>query len=220
MRRVLDRPRRLLVFLWRAAVLLAVVPAAAQTLAPPATGQSLPDVLEAIQRARVTTRILYVTAHPDDESSSVLTYLARGLGADVALLSITRGDGGQNALGPEQGPPLGILRTEELLAATRTYGVRLYYTRAPDFGYSKTSQETLKVWGNVDVGHGHHQAAGILTPKASELAADPKAFPRQLDEGLKPWRTALLLQETRGGGAGGDSLPVDDVSPLWGKSYR
>jgi len=244
MRQALDRPRRLRVFLWRAVVLFAVVPAAAQTLAPPATGQSLPDVLEAIERARVTTRILYVTAHPDDESSSVLTYLARGLGADVALLSITRGEGGQNALGPEQGPPLGILRTEELLAATRTYGVRLYYTRAPDFGYSKTSQETLKVWGdtvlddmvrvirtfrphilinawgNVDVGHGHHQAAGILTPKAFELAADPKAFPRQLDEGLKPWRTALLLQETRGGGTGGGSLPVDEVSPLWGKSYR
>jgi len=244
MRWALDRARRLRVFLWPAAVLLVAVPAAAQTLAPPATGQSLPDVLDAIQRARVTTRILYVTAHPDDESSSALTYLARGLGADVALLAITRGEGGQNALGPEQGPPLGILRTEELLAATRTYGVRLYYTRAPDFGYSKTPKETLKVWGdtvlddmvrvirtfrpqilinawgNVDVGHGHHQAAGILTPKAFELAADPKAFPRQLDEGLKPWRTALLLQETRGGGTGGDSLPVDDVSPLWGKSYR
>src|SRR2546428_11614362 len=87
---------------------LACVPAAA-----PLLGQSLPDALEAIDHVRVATRILYVTAHPDDESSSVLTYLARGLHADVALLSITRGEGGQNALGPEQGPQLGILRTEE-----------------------------------------------------------------------------------------------------------
>src|SRR5712692_1308198 len=243
MRRVLDRPRRLLVFLWRAAVLLAVVPAAAQTLAPPATGQSLPDVLEAIQRARVTTRILYVTAHPDDESSSVLTYLARGLGADVALLAITRGEGGQNALGPEQGPPLGILRTEELLAATRAYGVRLYFTRAPDFGYSKTPEGTLKVWGDtaledmvrvirtfrphvvinhwggVRTGHGHHQAAGILTPKSVAAAGDPKAFPAQLAEGLDAWEPTLLLQLSRGDAVAGYRVPSDEISPIWGKSY-
>ncbi len=244
MRRALGRPRRLRVFLWLAAVLPAALPAAAQTLAPPATGQSLPDVLEAIQRARVTTRILYVTAHPDDESSSVLTYLARGLGADVALLSITRGEGGQNALGPEQGPPLGILRTEELLAATRTYGVRLYFTRAPDFGYSKTPEETLKVWGDtalddmvrvirtfrphviinnwggVRTGHGHHQAAGILTPRASAAAGDPRAFPHQLEEGLDTWKPALLLQLSRDDASGGLRLPLDEISPLWGKTYR
>src|SRR5438105_8569359 len=83
----------------------------------PGTGPGLPETVEAIERARVTTRILYVTAHPDDESAAVLTYLARGLHAEVALLSLTRGEGGQNALGPEQAPQLGLIRRREFLAA-------------------------------------------------------------------------------------------------------
>jgi len=148
--------------------------------------QSLPDAVESISRARVVTRILYVTAHPDDESSSILTYLARGLDADVALLSVTRGEGGQNAIGPEQAPELGILRTHELLEATNGYGAKLFFTRAPDFGYSKTPEETMRIWdgialedmvrvlrtfrpevvinqwGGVHSGHGHHQATGII----------------------------------------------------------
>src|SRR6202158_1510440 len=162
----------------------------------PGTGPGLPETVEAIENARVTTRILYITAHPDDESFAVLTYLARGLHAEVALLSLTRGEGGQNDLGPEQAPQLGLIRTQELLAATRGYGVKLYFTRAKDFGYSKTPEETEKVWGDqvledmvrvirgfrptvvingwggVHGGHGHHQAAGLLTPKAVQLAAD------------------------------------------------
>src|SRR5258708_8742911 len=113
----------------------------------PGTGPGLPETVEAIDSARVTTRILYITAHPDDESAAILTYLARGLHADVALLSITRGEGGQNALGPEQAPQLGLIRTQELLAATRGYGVKLYFTRAKDFGFSKTPEETEKIWG-------------------------------------------------------------------------
>ena len=104
----------------------------------PGTGPGLAETVEAIDSARVITRILYITAHPDDESASVLTYLARGLHADVALLSLTRGEGGQNDLGPEQAPQLGLIRTQELLAATRGYGVRLFFTRARDFGFSKT----------------------------------------------------------------------------------
>src|SRR5579862_4239268 len=167
----------------------------------PGTGPGLPDTVEAIENARNTTRILYITAHPDDESGAILTYLARGLHADVALLSITRGEGGQNALGPEQAPQLGLIRTQELLAATRGYGVKLYFTRAKDFGFSKTPEETEKVWGEpvledmvrvirefrpnivingwggVHGGHGHHQLSGIWTPKAVKLAADPKFLP-------------------------------------------
>jgi LmbE family N-acetylglucosaminyl deacetylase len=170
--------------------------ATAQFPPAPGTGPGLAETVEAIEAARVTTRILYITAHPDDESGAVLTYLARGLHADVALLSLTRGEGGQNALGPEQAPQLGLIRTQELLAATRGYGVRLYFTRAKDFGYSKTPEETMRVWGEdvlrdmvrvirafrpnvvingwggVHTGHGHHQAAGLLTPKAVELAAN------------------------------------------------
>src|SRR5215470_13999247 len=114
----------------------------------PGTGPGLAETIEAIDSARVTTRILYVTAHPDDERADVLTYLARGLHADVALLSLTRGEGGQNALGPEQAPQLGLIRTQELLAATRGYGVKLYFTRAKDFGFSKTPEETEKIWGD------------------------------------------------------------------------
>src|SRR5712672_4782869 len=120
----------------------------AQSPAAPGTGRGLPETIDAIDSARVTTRILYITAHLDDESGAVLTYLARGLHADVALLSLSRGEGGQNTLGPEQAPHLGLIRTKELLAATRGYGVKLYFTSAKDFGYSKTPEETEKIWGD------------------------------------------------------------------------
>src|SRR5438477_11155591 len=100
------------------AALLAVA-GGAQFPPAPGTGPGLPETVEAIEKARVTTRILYVTAHPDDERGAVLTYLARGLHADVALLSLTRGESGQNDLGPEQAPQLGVIHTHELLGATR-----------------------------------------------------------------------------------------------------
>lgn len=203
----------------------------------------MPDVLEAIQRARVTTRVLFITAHPDDEAATPLSYGSH-LGADMALLTLTRGEGGQNALGPEQGPQLAVIRTSELLAATRGYGARLYFTRAPDFGYSKTLDETLRIWGDAVLGdmvrvirtfrphiiingwdstrggHGNHQASGYLTPRALAAAADPKAFPEQSAEGLKPWRTSLLLQPTRSDDANGWTVPADEISPIWGKTYR
>lgn len=212
------------------------------TLAP-VGAQSLPEAAEAIGEARITTRILFVTAHPDDEWSSLLTYLSRGLNADVALLMITRGEGGQNAIGPEQGGELGVIRTEELLAAGKQYGVKQFFTRAPDFGYSKSAQQTLQVWGDlaledmvrvirtyrpevvingwggVHSGHGQHQASGILVPQALAAAADPKKFPEQLAEGLVPWKVTLDLQLAREGTGNAVELPVNDVSPLWGKSY-
>jgi LmbE family N-acetylglucosaminyl deacetylase len=240
----------------RAAIVFAVAScfglaprAAAQFPPAPGTGSGLAETVEAIDSARVTTRILYITAHPDDESAAVLTYLARGLHADVALLSITRGEGGQNALGPEQAPQLGLIRTQELLAATRGYGVKLYFTRAPDFGFSKTPEETEKVWGDqvledmvrvirsfrphivinhwggVHGGHGHHQASGLLTPKAVQLAADAKAFPNLQDEGLRPWSAGTagiqILNLERGSETPqGYVLPLDEISPLYGKSWR
>src|SRR3981081_3733259 len=216
----------------------------------PGAGPGVRGTREAIESARITTRILYVTAHPDDESAAVLTYLARGLHADVALLSLTRGEGGQNDLGPEQAPQLGLIRTQELLAATRGYGVKLYFTRAKDFGYSKTPEETEKVWGDqvledmvrvirgfrptvvingwggVHTGHGHHQAAGLLTPKAVQLAADPNFNAHgssSAQENTAPWgdrRPILLLDVDRGEKPQGYPLPLDDVSPLYGKSWR
>jgi len=224
-------------------VLTALLPprAAAQFPPAPGTGPGLAETIEAIDAARVTTRILYVTAHPDDESGAVLTYLARGLHADVALLSLTRGEGGQNVLGPEQAPQLGLIRTQELLAATRGYGVKLYFTRAKDFGYSKTPEETMKVWGDqvledmvrvlrtfrpnivingwggVHSGHGHHQAAGILTPKAVAAAAD-----RSFCGDCGPaWKVEQILDLEHGSEKpAGYVLPLDEVAPLWGKSWR
>src|SRR5205807_2449805 len=117
-----------------------------------------------------------------DESGAVLAYLARGLHAEVALLSLTRGEGGQNDLGPEQAPQLGLIRTQELLAATRGYGARLCFTRAKDFGFSKTPEETEKVWGD-------RKPVEVL----------------DVDRGEKPQ---------------GYCLPLDDTSPLYGKTWR
>ena len=164
----------------------------------------------------------------------------------MALLSITRGEGGQNALGPEQAPQLGLIRTQELLAATRGYGVKLYFTRARDFGYSKTPEETEKIWGDqvledmvrvirefrpnivinhwggVHGGHGHHQVSGLWTPKAVALAADPSYF---LDRSAPIWNAygagVQILDVERGGdNPKGYVLPLDEVSPLYGKSWR
>ena len=218
---------------------LFLVPLASPRLA----AQSLPETVEAIDRARVATRILFVTAHPDDEWPSLLAYLSHGRGTDVALLTITRGQGGQNALGPEQGEELGIIRTQELFAADKIYGVKQYFTRAPDFGFSKSAEETLKIWdgvaledmvrvirtfrpqivingwGGVHSGHGQHQASGILTPQAVAQAADPKAFPGQIAEGLPAWQTPLILEFARGDTQAALRIPADEISPLWGRTY-
>ena len=208
-----------------------------------ARAQSLPETAEAIHKAEVSTRILFITAHPDDEWSSLLTYLSHGLDADVALLTLTRGQGGQNAIGPEQDGELGVIRTEELLAAGKYYGVHQYFTRAVDTGYSKSAEQTMKIWGDVPLedmvrvirtyrpnvvingwggthwGHGQHQASGMLTPQAVAAAADPKMFPEQLAEGLKPWKVTLDLRMGSSATGGAVELPVNEVSPLWGKSY-
>ena len=199
----------------------------------------LPNTVEAIDHARVTTRILCITAHPDDEPAALLTYLSRGLGADVALLSITRGEGGQNALGPEEGPQLAVLRSHELLAATKIYGIHLFFTRARDTGFVKTVEAAEKVWGGtaladmvhviryyqpnivinswggVHSGHGHHQASGILTPQAVAAAADPKQYPGD----LAPWHVDQILDRYRGEGEKGWAAPTDQISPLWGRTY-
>jgi LmbE family N-acetylglucosaminyl deacetylase len=216
----------------------------ATTITLSTSAQSLPETVEAIDKARVTTRILFITAHPDDEWASLLTYLSRGLNADVALLTITRGQGGQNAIGPEQGAELGVIRTEELLAADKHYGVRQFFTRAMDTGFVKTPEQAQKIWGGVALedmvrvirtfrpqvvingwagvhgGHGHHQESGMLVPQALRAAADPKMFPEQLTEGLADWKVLVDLRPARDANiAGAVPLPINDVSSLWGKSY-
>jgi LmbE family N-acetylglucosaminyl deacetylase len=209
---------------------------------PPLAAQSAPEAVEAIDKARVTTRVLFITAHPDDEASSLLTYLSRGLDDDVALLTITRGQGGQNSIGPEQGAELGMLRTSELLAASQHNGVRQFFTRAPDFGYSKSAEQTLKIWGDVPLedmvrvlrtfrpeivingwggvhwGHGQHQASGILTPQAVAAAADPNKFSAQIQEGLAPWKVSSVLDDSRDDAPSDYQVPLNSVLPLWGKT--
>ncbi|HKW88106.1 MAG TPA: PIG-L family deacetylase [Candidatus Acidoferrales bacterium] len=224
----------------------AIAAAIALLSAPVARAQAVANVVEAIDHARVATRILYVTAHPDDEHESVLTYLSKGLGADVALCSTTRGEGGQNAIGPELGPALEILRTDELYRATQDYGVKLFFTRAPDFGFSKSADETLRIWngiakedlvriirtfrpnivinqwGGVHSGHGQHQATGIVVPLAVTAAADPTQYSDQLKEGLHPWHVSRVLEYARASDANQEGvirLPVGDISPLWGQTY-
>jgi LmbE family N-acetylglucosaminyl deacetylase len=179
-------------------------------------------ILPELRSFREMGSVLFVAAHPDDEDSSLIALLARGRYCRTGYLSMTRGDGGQNVLGPEIGDELGAIRTQELLAARRADGGQQFFTRAKDFGYSKDYRETLKFWGEQEVlsdavrvirefrpdvlvagfstnqtpgQHGHHVSSAILAAEAFRLAGDPKAFPEQ---GLKPWQPKRLLQN-RGG---------------------
>ena len=167
----------------------------------------------------VVGSVLYVAAHPDDENTALLAYLANGALLRTGYLSITRGDGGQNLIGSEQGPELGLIRTQELLAARRIDGAQQFFTRARDFGFSKSPDETLKIWdqdavlGDVvavirrfrpDViitrfspepadTHGHHTASARLAVEAFRAAADPTFHPEQLTNGVTPWQARRLL---------------------------
>ena len=162
--------------------------------------------------------VLYVAAHPDDENTELIAYLSRGRNYRTAYLSLTRGDGGQNVLGPEFGEELGVIRTEELLAARRIDGGRQFFSRAFDFGFSKDYRETLRIWDRQDVlsdivrvirefrpdvvitrfspipggTHGHHTASTMLAMEAFKLAGDPNAFPEQLGT-LPPWQPKRIL---------------------------
>ncbi|MHB8093835.1 MAG: PIG-L family deacetylase [Candidatus Aminicenantales bacterium] len=172
----------------------------------------------AVGKLNVLGSVLYIAAHPDDENTSVLAYLSKGKKYRTAYLSLTRGDGGQNLIGPEKGAEIGILRTQELLSARRFDGAEQYFTRAVDFGYSKTAEETFTFWDREAVlsdivrvirtfrpdviasrfpvegggGHGHHTASGILVREAFRAAADPKMFPEQLKK-LRPWKADRLV---------------------------
>src|SRR6266481_7385780 len=178
-----------------------------------------PHLAQLLTKLKTTARMMQTTAHPDDEDGGLLTLEARGNGASVLLLSLTRGDGGQNKFGTESSDELGILRTLELLEADKYYGVEQRFSRVADFGFSKTAEETFSKWHGHDIalgdmvrairifhpdvlvarfsgtsrdGHGHHQASGLLTVEAFRAAADPNRFPEQLKEGLRPWQAKKL----------------------------
>jgi LmbE family N-acetylglucosaminyl deacetylase len=168
-----------------------------------------------LRRLSTTARLMHTTAHPDDEDGSMLTLESRGKGDAVLLLTLNRGEGGQNKVGSNLFDVLGVLRTLELTASDRYYGVEQRFTRVADFGFSKNPEETFQKWNGHDValgdivrvirtfrpdvlvsrfqgtardGHGNHQASGIVTKEAFRAAADPKMFPEQVKEGLLPWQ--------------------------------
>ena len=187
--------------------------------AQPLQTYSSSEILHRLQKLEVFGTVLYIAAHPDDENTRLLSYLENERKLRTAYLSLTRGDGGQNLIGDEQGIELGLIRTQELLAARRIDGAEQYFTRAYDFGYSKSPEETLEKWGHDKIlsdvvwiirklqpdviiarfpttgegGHGHHTASAILAGEAFDAAADPAKFPEQFSYGVKPWKAKRLL---------------------------
>ncbi len=205
--------------------LLTALAAAAVVLSPPVAAQDAGPgtggAVAALRAAKVLSspprRVLMIGAHPDDEDTDLIALLSRGDGVETAYLSLTRGEGGQNLIGNELGAALGLLRTEELLAARRIDGGRQFFTRAFDFGFSKNAKETFRFWprrellsdvvqvirsfrphvivsvwsGTSRDGHGHHQVAGLLAREAFDVAGDSTSFP---EHRVDPWQTAKFYR--------------------------
>ncbi len=203
-------------------ILILSLPWAASLLAPPARAQrELAGSAKAeldLRRLAVTGSALMIAAHPDDENTALLAWLARGRKVRTGYLSLTRGEGGQNLIGTEQGDAMGVIRTQELLAARRIDGAEQFFTRAIDFGFTKTPQEAIEKWGREQTlgdivwvirrfqpdvvilrfsgtprdGHGQHQASAILGKEAYLAAADATRFPEQL-KWVHPWKAKRLM---------------------------
>jgi LmbE family N-acetylglucosaminyl deacetylase len=212
---------------WRAVLVVAMLAVACTAKSADAPPLLSPDQMNAseiqlaLEKLNVLGRVLYIAAHPDDENTNLMAFWANGSLYDAAYLSVTRGDGGQNILGPELGERLGVIRTEELLGARRIDHARQFFTRALDFGFSKTADETLHIWDHDkiladvvwvirnfrpdvivtrfspedDKTHGHHTASAILATEAFAAAADPKRFSEQLAF-VKPWQATRLIWNT------------------------
>src|ERR1700744_3691348 len=186
--------------------------------APPA---DVATIEQNFKKLNVLGSVLYVAAHPDDENTRLLAYLASEKKFRTGYLSLTRGDGGQNLVGKEQGEPLGLIRTQELLAARRIDGAEQFFTRANDFGFSKNPKETFSIWNKDSIladvvlairkfkpdviicrfpttgegGHGHHTASAILALEAFDAAADPTKFPEQLAY-TQTWQAKRIFWNT------------------------
>jgi LmbE family N-acetylglucosaminyl deacetylase len=179
---------------------------------------SAAQIQQNLNKLNTLGSVLHIAAHPDDENTQLLAYFANHRHLRTGYLSLTRGEGGQNLIGTEQGDFMGLIRTQELLAARRIDGAEQFFTRAIDFGFSKTADETLQKWGREQVladvvwtirrfrpdviftrfsgtprdGHGHHQSSAILAKEAFEAAADPNRFPEQL-KSVKPWQAKRIM---------------------------
>ena len=196
------------------------------------------EILLQIKKLNVLGSVLYIAAHPDDENTRLMAYLANEKLYRTGYLSLTRGDGGQNLIGDEQGVDLGLIRTQELLAARRIDGAEQFFSRAFDFGYSKSPEETLNFWGHDKIlsdvvwvirkfrpdviitrfpatgegGHGHHTASATLAAEAFDAAADPTKFPEQLSKGVTVWQAKRILWNTFN--FGGTNTQRDDQFKL------
>jgi LmbE family N-acetylglucosaminyl deacetylase len=214
----------------------------------PAQDDGVAGAWQKLRKLQTTASVMHTTAHPDDEHGGVLAWLSRGLGARVSLLTLNRGESGDNAIGPELFDAVGLIRTEELHEAGRYYGLdRQYFTTVIDYGFSKRLDEALEKWGRETVlrdvvaiirmdrpfvlvarfqgnerdGHGNHQTAGLITRDAFKAAGDPSMFPDQIARGLRPWQPLKLYM----GGVREDedwTIRVDSgqYSPWLGDSYH
>ena len=236
----LSGPRSLFAFicvhLW-----LISVPLSGHSQIRPVYDQGALGLAQDLKRLNTTASVLMIGAHPDDEDSALLTFLARGLSARTAYLSLTRGDGGQNLIGPELGEALGVIRTEELLQARRLDGAHQFFTRAYDYGFSKTLDEAKQKWnekvilcdvvqvirsfrpfvvvsvfsGTPADGHGQHQYAGYISPLAVKAAADPLQC---VDSGAT-WTVKKFYVRHRGAGEPTLKINTGIYNPLLGRSY-
>ena len=227
------------------AALLSVTPTAQVR---PVYSRGVAGLVQAIERLRTTASAMHTAAHPDDEDTALIARLARGDHARVAYLSLNRGEGGQNIIGTELFDALGVIRTEELLQARTLDGGDQFFTRAYDFGFTKTPEEASAKWDDAVIvgdmvrairryrplvilngwsgtpadGHGQHQLAGTLAPLAFAAAADAAKYPEQLAEGLRPWQ-ARKLYVRHGFGADPAAatlrLPTGTLDPVLGRSY-
>lgn len=209
------------------------------TMAQTPASYTSADIYQQFKKLQVLGSVLYIAAHPDDENTRLLAYLSKERLYRTGYLSLTRGDGGQNLIGDEQGIELGLIRTQELLAARRVDGAEQFFSRAYDFGFSKSTEEALTLWDREKVladavwvirkfqpdviitrfppdsraGHGHHSASAVIAAEAFVAAADPKRFPEQLAFGVKPWQAKRLLWNTFNFGGNNttsnDQLKVD-----------
>jgi LmbE family N-acetylglucosaminyl deacetylase len=236
-------------FLFLLVLLLWLPLSAAAQLSPsplePASTGGVTAVDRALAKLSTHKRLLVIAAHPDDEDTTLIALVSRGMGGEAAYLSLSRGEGGQNLLGPELGVGLGLIRSRELLAARAVDGGRQFFTRAYDFGYTRSLDETLRLWpkevliedavrvirrfkpqvvvsvfpGTPHRNHGQHQAAGVTAYAAFPLASDPAALPQLATEGLAPWTPQTLYRSTRfDQDASTLLLPIGTIDPLTGKS--
>jgi len=220
---------------------------AAMILGAPFAAQCEPvssaQILQELREFRTFGSVLMVAAHPDDEDRPLLAFLSKSRDFRTGYLSITRGDGGQNEIGPEFDAKLGVIRTQELLAGRRIDGARQFFTRAVDFGYSKSMEETLRIWDHQAVlgdvvrvvrtfrpdvivtrfapvaqpgNHGHHNASALLAVEAFKIAGDSNSYPEQIVEGLAPWQPTRIVQD----GGNGLSISGGNTDPVNGETVQ